>query len=668
MIVIGRLALYDPTDWAEPMGDAVDMVGGVPVAGASMNGIKIPATLMTLGPSGDSATIRQAQRRALRSILNNKPLREGSLYVFWPTDPEHNGWYVLDSATLKNLGGARYQDFIQELSGIGLSLVGRQRTHRRGVEYIIACRSAATGAPRYIPRDYLQRVGNGDFSTLVIPFALAFTPANPTDVLLPPAAGGFTSQQGTAFAQLDASSCYPVTLSTSQDGGIVHFEQAEADRLKGDVVIRDRRGVTSMASATTGPDPAWVEVYGPDWVSSESDGRFTTDVPVLENGRCRVSYDGSQTFKGFRIDVASAGSWVEQGKVVPNRTNSSLFGDDTLVLAQIMEWTPERGVLKVILRASGDGSSREEVYITLQRGWSGPRFESYPASSATGTTADGGFYYATGPGQDTNDSATWITAAGVATHIATATGAGPNNFATTTIANPLSTGENWIHLLRQGGSFGVTLAFLQAAEFIETVSQASIYSAARNTIRVTKPGSPPYAALGYTSMQVFYYAQQATQIMEAEAMTLGTGTTAAADAGASGSGNNSTSTTRTADAIHVSQATWPGGQLATYRIFARVRTTASTLNIYAKTGATTGATKTTTSTSYVWLDLGEIVANNTTLEIHCWATAAATCWVDRIEAVKSQDRTALSPLFDGARDVGLSHLLDVDPQAAVVPR
>src|SRR5262249_14827120 len=104
-------------------------------------------------------------------------------------------------------------------------------------------------------------------------------------------------------------------------------------------------------------------------------------------------------------------------------------------------------------------------------------------------------------------------------------------------------------------------------------------------------------------------------------------------------------------------------------IFARVRTTASTANVYAKLGAVTGTTKTTTFATYTWLDLGEFEASITLLEIHAWATAAATVWVDRIEAIKVQDRTASTlPLYDGARDVGLAHLSDVDPQAAVVPR
>jgi hypothetical protein len=89
------------------------------------------------------------------------------------------------------------------------------------------------------------------------------------------------------------------------------------------------------------------------------------------------------------------------------------------------------------------------------------------------------------------------------------------------------------------------------------------------------------------SAQLGFYAQVGDQVMEAEAMTLGTGTTSVADAAASAV--KRTQSTRTTDANpHVTRATWPNSSQGKYRVFARVKTSASTLNIYAKTGATTG--------------------------------------------------------------------------------
>ncbi len=155
--------------------------------------------------------------------------------------------------------------------------------------------------------------------------------------------------------------------------------------------------------------------------------------------------------------------------------------------------------------------------------------------------------------------------------------------------------------------------------------------------------------------------------MAAHNMTLGTGTSSGADANAAD--GTATTATRTTDANpHVSQATWPNSVTAKYRVFARVKTSASTLHIYAKTGATTGSTVTTTSATYVWLDLGDVTANNTPFEIHCWATAAATVSVDRVEAILLEDRTAGAFRYAGARDFGQSALFDSRTVGALVAR
>jgi hypothetical protein len=184
---------------------------------------------------------------------------------------------------------------------------------------------------------------------------------------------------------------------------------------------------------------------------------------------------------------------------------------------------------------------------------------------------------------------------------------------------------------------------------------------ARNEIVLASPSA------GWCSTDLSFYPLKAQQILEAEAMTLGSGTSNTVDAEAS-EGKSATST-RTTDAnAHVTQATWPNGQRAKYRVFARVKTSASTLNIYAKTTGTTGATKTTTEKTYVWIDLGDIVANGSTLEIHCWATAAATVSVDRIEAFKVEDRTATVPAYNGGRDLGQSVLVDSRMIPTVVTR
>ncbi len=150
-------------------------------------------------------------------------------------------------------------------------------------------------------------------------------------------------------------------------------------------------------------------------------------------------------------------------------------------------------------------------------------------------------------------------------------------------------------------------------------------------------------------------------------MTLGAGSSSTADGGASG--GSAATATRTTDAnAHVTRPTWPNGFQATYRVCVRVKVSANTGSFYAKTGATTGATVTSNSTTYVELDLGEIIANNTTLEIHAWIPSGGTVSVDRVEAVLVQDRTRVGATYSGSRDAGAAALMDSRTLGALAVR
>jgi hypothetical protein len=94
-------------------------------------------------------------------------------------------------------------------------------------------------------------------------------------------------------------------------------------------------------------------------------------------------------------------------------------------------------------------------------------------------------------------------------------------------------------------------------------------------------------------------------------------------------------------------------------VLARVKVSAHTANIYAKTGATTGTTMSGTNSGFQWWDLGEITADGSALEIHAWATGGAgTVSVDRIEAFLTEDRLETPSRYSGARDCGQAALMD----------
>lgn len=421
----------------------------------------------------------------------------------------------------------------------------------------------------------------------------------------------------------------------------------------------------------------WEEFYGPDYPYTSG------DTPVLDNGRVRVRYDSANT-PGWRIDWWTGSAYVEQGKVViQRRSNAGTLYCDTLLSTELVEYTETRAVLQAILSVSTDTSSREMVYITLEQGAAGPRFEVYPAPNSDGTATNAVVVYKI-QAADTDDSVMvfggisgGLSPTGSAVNTATAQGTGhngqlPNGF----LNSNFSTYENQVAVLRSGAasalSTGVQFAVIQAANAqVWAGNDTNGYGMARNTINTASQNTS-----GYVSTQISYVSQQAQQVMEAEAMTLGAGSSLVTDTAASPSGgsNNAVQTSRSTDAnAHVTQATWPNGQFGKYRVFVRARLVggATAANLYAKTGGTTGSTVALTSATYVWLDLGDILANNTTLELHAWinmATPTGQINIDRIEAVLMEDRTAAANIWAGCRDAGQSSLYDNRSTPTLVSR
>jgi hypothetical protein len=123
----------------------------------------------------------------------------------------------------------------------------------------------------------------------------------------------------------------------------------------------------------TNNDPiqaGWEEVYGPDFPLSE------TDPPAISNGLCRLTYVAGQT--AFALECFVNGTYVELGRITLwyNETGTAQLLN-VVQSASVVEWTPERGVIKLIMAG---GSWRAQVFITLQRGWTAPRIEIYPVS------------------------------------------------------------------------------------------------------------------------------------------------------------------------------------------------------------------------------------------------------------------------------------------------
>lgn len=643
-----RLTIEDPEAWPEPIGESPARIGPVPVPGGR-NGTTISATLTSFtGSVTDTKAQRQTVRRQLRSILNNVQTKTRGYWISWTEDGEQDGWYVPGSATFDVAGEGGLFSAFWRFSGVELALLGRDRTHRRGAEIEAYDRRLAT-----TPIDFKGTKFGGAFSTMSS-LRLVWLPSSITD----PTVQG-VNRVTLSAARVGAGSSQ---IQAAVDGthlAVVSFEQGAGYRHRGDVVVYDRRGTLTAPSA--GADAAWEEVFGPDWPWLNPN----TDTPVLDNSLCRVRWDTANT-DGIVVDRWDGTSYIEHGKILVRRLGDTSGFCDTLVRADLVESSSERAVVRIVAMRAADVYSREEIFVTLQRGWLGPRVECYPAPLAAGTPAGAALAYtlkssagATATRQDSADTnaqpvqqtdTTFSANYGAAVTLGTATfGAGS---------------QNWAALIPSSGTEGpVHLAVLQTGLSVLVFGDSSAWGAARNGIAVTG------AALGYCSAQFAVPGMLTDANLEAESMTLSAGTSSGADAGASG--GNATSATRTTEADHVTRAAFTGGAHGIYRILVRCRNAAAgTLNVRAQTAATTGTARTTTSTSYVWLDLGAVTVQSgaDTLQIRAWRSTAGTFWIDRVVAMPVEQRLGSSPLYVGARDLGEEILWQTVALQRVVPR
>lgn len=629
-IWIGRVRLDSPDMWEETTGDVVQRVGVVPVPGPRQ-GLSYRVSLPTLSAdASENASRRLALRRQLRALLNNRVATLAGLWVEWDDDGEQNGWYVPDPGSIADAGAGLATGLFR--FSFQLGLVGHPRTHRRGSAAYLRDRRLST-----VPRDSLRLVYGTDFTGRT-PLAVTTLGAVVSDVTV----AGSVSAGVTARRQLREGQQVALQVNMP-DLGVASFEQPDSARRLGDVVILDRRGV--LTAPTSGPDVSWEEVHGPDQP-------LTPEPPVMENGLCRVRWAPTNT-PGFALDAPTAGTWAEQGKMTFYRgDNTSGVYVDTFVSAQVMESSPERVVVLIVARASSDPFSREKIIVTLQRGWTGPRIELYTSPTSGSTSPGATLHWATPAVENTNAiqerSTGWVHA--------------PLNASALIGTFDL---EPHIAVIRPGMEYAVAFAVMRVTDTARAAPHATAYGVTTDGLRLIRTAG---LSDGYVSAHVGLIRQGADASAQAEAFTLSPGTTSVAD-GAAQAGL-SAQATRTVEADHVTRPTWCNALSGVYRVFARVRApAAATLSIRANCVGT-GAILTTTSTSFVWLNLGDVTANGTTtLALRAWLSAGAgTFAVDAIAAVKVTDQAVTTPLADGVRDHGRAALFDAQVRPTVVTR
>lgn len=419
--------------------------------------------------------------------------------------------------------------------------------------------------------------------------------------------------------------------------------------------------VASGVSTDPQAELGWEEIYGSDQPLTAA------DVPVITNGITRVRY---QVANGsYAVDLYAPGlGWVEQGRVtVWTDDNGTLIAHSVVLKADIMEWTPERAVIRTsTLAVSGANNYRLETYITLQRGWTAPRFECYPSPNAAGAALGAHIRWSAAGTIDP-----YMLIAGNAAHPLYQSDVGvswpsltPDDF---TAANS----QPWVALL--GGDHTVGIAVVRAAIRIRRYDDTAAYGAAHKAVAVCADYGTAQA--GYVSARLGF--SQESPVLDGEAYVVAGGTrTVVADAGAAdGQAVNDTQTTAAANTIAT-----PAGLLAwmkpgKYAMWAQVHVTTNgdtgsvEGGFFASpaAGSGYGSVATFTSTTFVWVYLGESTLTDpaaAVFNLAVWRSAGVGTTgmrVDRIMLVPMEQRQSSlgkTPSYDGVRDLAASNLYD----------
>jgi hypothetical protein len=409
LVALGPILL--PTlkgDLVETVGEQLETVGAGVVPGE-----RRPRPLpLTIPVHADVVAANRFEtgarmRRQVRALMENSPARLQGLYLAFAPDPEQNGWLLIGGGDLKYAeGGISFSNY--ELSLTDVYRVANMRTHRSARRLFRLDRRLAT-----VARDYHGTLFSTNFSA-VTALTIHYLGVGVTDVRV-----GTTSGPPTLATRStkDGPLSYVEALT---DAEVVDYEHAEDDLYKAIVRIYDDHGAP-------GTESLWGPVYGPD--------QPLTGTPVMDNAICRAI----PNLATGRIDVQSwsGTAWV-LNETVEHPAGAAGFA------ARVLEWTTERGVIRITSALTGN--ARGELYITLQRGWTGPRFELYVRNAGGTGTASLNVYVAS------IGEATWQRS-----------NAGPTGITATASIGTFAAISPWVALVGPGADLGVALAVVQEA-------------------------------------------------------------------------------------------------------------------------------------------------------------------------------------------------------------
>jgi len=369
---LGPLSFVTPADLVgETIGDGLDVVGAaLTPAERKPRPLKLKLPVRAYHLELDTTAAGKRLRRQTRQAINNARWRLQGFYFVWDADPDLDGWLLIGGAELSETDpGISFGEFEMELSDV--FMVGRPGTHRPGRRAAISDRR--TGM---VPRDTRRLLYSMDFAAQALPSEPLVLPGDCVDLVSsgnrPVASTTFGPERGARHLWRTAS---------GQDAEIVSYRPDEIllpgrtsyldlDDL-GSVRVWDLSNATPYppnpaaytAERDTSPDLFW------GWERVLGDV-LTPNAPLaVENGATRLIWLGAAANQGLAVEYwdDTAGHFVRAGRVLHALNVRE---------QRIVELTPERAVIE--WRAGRYG-----MRAILQRGWWGPRLESYDDGGET---------------------------------------------------------------------------------------------------------------------------------------------------------------------------------------------------------------------------------------------------------------------------------------------
>jgi hypothetical protein len=415
--------------------------------------------------------------------------------------------------------------------------------------------------------------------------------------------------------------------------------------------------------------------------------------PVISNGICRIAWDSFED--GLRYAFANRPPGQtnnvvlrDQGVFTFHSSTSDLesgnFKLESLRSWDVLEWTPERAVVRYTVFSTNVNSvygETTDVYVTLQRGWTGPRIEAYTPNAQDDGNVGIAFGAQPSPNNPGHVSAFCGTTGGTGQHMSMslASTGGVNWPLMTTVDarfraafSPMSINDPAFACIPDDPSRAVVTMCPVRGTHIAYQFFSGTSEGGRKGIALGQPSSPNAGYVGcqvgatpnWAGSSVHGYAVEAESVMN----PAGTRTSVADAAGTGGNAVNDTQTSNAANTVVQTIAAANPAQSVRVSLWVRGRvTTGGDTGSFAATGFPTTAT--TTSTTYVWLYLGEAVVSTSAafnIAIQAWRSAGAGTTgirVDRYVAIPVS-RTDLT----GVRDHGQASLADCRQVPELVAR